>query len=102
MFLSFGMWDLPLAPIFLSLPRKHKNKTITFVQRRPNVFDVGPALCKRYINVLCLLGTDLPLGPWTFLPLLTEMLVFRRQSSPYIVECIGDSMIRASISLFVN
>ena len=29
---------------------------ITFVQRRPNVFDVGPALYKCYTNVLCLLG----------------------------------------------
>ena len=29
---------------------------ITFVQRRPNVFDVGPTLYKCYTNVLCLLG----------------------------------------------
>ena len=28
----------------------------TFVQRRPNVFDVGPTLYKCYTNVLCLLG----------------------------------------------
>ena len=28
---------------------------ITFVQRRPNVFDVGPTLYKYYTNVLCLL-----------------------------------------------
>ena len=28
---------------------------ITFVQRRPNVFDVGPTLYKCYTNVLCLL-----------------------------------------------
>ena len=26
------------------------------MQRRPNVFDVGPALYKCYTNVLCLLG----------------------------------------------
>ena len=31
----------------------------TFVQRRPNVFDVGPALYKRYTNVFCLLGYSL-------------------------------------------
>ena len=31
---------------------------ITFVQRRPNVFDVGPALYKCYTNVLCLLGEN--------------------------------------------
>ena len=29
---------------------------ITFVQRRPTVFDVGPSLYKCYKNVLCLLG----------------------------------------------
>ena len=28
----------------------------TFVQRRPNIFDVGPTLYKCYTNVLCLLG----------------------------------------------
>ena len=31
---------------------------ITFIQRRPNVFDVGPTLYKRYTNVLCLLGIN--------------------------------------------
>ena len=29
---------------------------ITFVQRRPNVFDVGPTLYKYYKNILCFLG----------------------------------------------
>ena len=29
---------------------------ITFEQRRPNVFDVGPTLYKCYTNVVCLLG----------------------------------------------
>ena len=34
-----------------------KNICITFVQRRPNVFDIGPILYKIcYTNVLCLLG----------------------------------------------
>ena len=28
---------------------------MTFVQRRPNVFNVGPTLYKCYTNVLCLL-----------------------------------------------
>ena len=32
-----------------------QNICITFVQRRPNVFDVGPTLYKCYTNVLCLL-----------------------------------------------
>ena len=30
-----------------------QNICITFVQRRPNVFDVGPTLYKCYTNVLC-------------------------------------------------
>ena len=34
-----------------------QNICITFVQRRPNVFDVGPILCKCYTNVLWLLGS---------------------------------------------
>ena len=33
-----------------------QNFCITFVQRRPNVFDVGPTLYKCYTNGLCLLG----------------------------------------------
>ena len=33
-----------------------QNICITFIQRRPNVFDVGPTLYKCYTNVLCLLG----------------------------------------------
>ena len=35
---------------------------IIFVQRRPNVFDVGPTLYKCYTNVLCLLGSWLLAG----------------------------------------
>ena len=33
------------------------NICITFIQRRPNVFDVGPALYKCHTNVFCLLGS---------------------------------------------
>ena len=33
-----------------------QNICITFVQRRPNVFDVGPTLYKCYTKVLCLPG----------------------------------------------
>ena len=33
-----------------------QNICITFTQRRPNVCDVGPTLCKCYTNVLCLLS----------------------------------------------
>ena len=36
--------------------QQSQNVCITFVQRRPNVFDVGPTLYKCYTNVLCLLG----------------------------------------------
>ena len=32
------------------------NISITFIQRRPNLFDVGPTLIKCHTNVLCLLG----------------------------------------------
>ena len=35
-----------------------QNICITFVQCRPNVFDVGPTLYKCYTNVLCLLGNN--------------------------------------------
>ena len=35
-----------------------QNICITFVQRRPNVFDVGPTLYKCYTNVLRSLGSD--------------------------------------------
>ena len=33
-----------------------QNICTTFVQRRPNVFDVDPTLYKCYVNILCLLG----------------------------------------------
>ena len=33
-----------------------QNICITFIQRRPNVFDVGPTLYKCNRNVLCLPG----------------------------------------------
>ena len=40
------------------MPGTHltQNTCITVVQRRPNVFDVGPTLYKCYTNALCLLG----------------------------------------------
>ena len=37
-----------------------QNICITFIQRRPNVFDVGPTLYKCYANVLYLLGNCFP------------------------------------------
>ena len=39
----------------LSHTQQTQNICITFVQRRPNVFDVGPTLYKYYANVLRLL-----------------------------------------------
>ena len=33
--------------------KQTQNICITFVQRRPNVFDVGPTLYKCYTNSLC-------------------------------------------------
>ena len=46
-----------------------QNICITFVQRRPNVFDVGPALYKHYTNVLCLLRITRANGLLTKRPL---------------------------------
>ena len=54
-------------PGFLIITRVHSNRKagitqqtqnicITFVQRRPKVFDVGLTLYKCYTNVLCSLG----------------------------------------------
>ena len=61
-----------------------QNICITFIQRRPNVFDVGPTLYKCYTNVLCLLGCESP--------------VFSNQvSSPVDVSCTGH-LIRSSSS----
>ena len=58
MYLSFIKYlRQPFINIKSTIPSK-QNICITFVQRRPNVFDVGPALFKCYTNVLCLLGID--------------------------------------------
>ena len=37
------------------MSRQSQNICLAFIQRRPNVFDVGPTLYKSYTNVLCLL-----------------------------------------------
>ena len=41
---------------FEHISQQTQNICITFIQRRPNVFDVGPTLYKCYTNLLCLLG----------------------------------------------
>ena len=38
------------------LRQRAQHICLTFVQRRPNVFDVGPTLYKCYTNALCMLG----------------------------------------------
>ena len=43
----------------MSSSQQTQNIYITFVQRRPSVFDVAPILYKCYTNVLCLLGSHL-------------------------------------------
>ena len=42
--------------MFWERTRQSQNICIAFVQRRPNVFNVGPTLYKCYTNVLCFLG----------------------------------------------
>ena len=37
-------------------PQQTQNICITFIQCRPNVFDVGPTLYKCHTSILCLLG----------------------------------------------
>ena len=37
-----------------------QNICITFIERRPNVSNVGPTLYKCYTNELCLLGSPFP------------------------------------------
>ena len=49
--------ELPLVT-FTSLSQQTQNNSMIFVQRRPNVFDVGPTLYKWYSNTLCLLDHD--------------------------------------------
>ena len=44
------------------LSQQTQNISIAFVQRRPNVFDVGSTLYKCHTNVLCLLGCYLTLA----------------------------------------
>ena len=56
MFRDACKWSMRQQPS--KQPSKHKSICITFVQRRPNVFDVGPTLYRCYINVLYLLGGD--------------------------------------------
>ena len=53
-----GIDLLKAALVTPRVPRQSqqtRNICITFTQRRPNVYDVGPTLYKCYTNVLCLL-----------------------------------------------
>ena len=46
---------LTISQLFLqAVSQQTQNICTPFVQRRPNVTDVGPTLYKCYINVLCL------------------------------------------------
>ena len=42
--------------LLLGSTQQTQHICITFIQCRPNVFDVGPTLYKCYTNVLCLQG----------------------------------------------
>ena len=53
--LMYNVWEKVL------LPQQTQDICITFTQRRPNVFDVGPALHK-VIQMFCLLGCQYKLG----------------------------------------
>ena len=48
----------PISVDILKGTQQIQNICITFIQRRPNVFDVGPTLYKCYANVLRLLDID--------------------------------------------
>ena len=58
----------------VSAAQQTENICITFVQRRPNVEDVGPTLYKCYANVFCLLGIDTRV---TLVTMETHFLAFR-------------------------
>ena len=57
-FFSSSYFVIRSRPIIIIIlyTQQTQNIFITFVQRQPNVFDVGPTLYKCYKNVLCLLG----------------------------------------------
>ena len=45
-----------IAQVIMTVSQQTQNICITFVQRRPDFFDVGPPVYKCYTNVLSLLG----------------------------------------------
>ena len=63
---SFSIIDagqcLPVPGAFSANTKYFKHKT--FLQRRPNVFVVGPTLYKCYTNILCSLGSQPAFKPW--------------------------------------
>ena len=52
----------PVFPLHFNHLPNTQNICITFIQRRPNVLNVCPTLCKCCTNVLCLLGWDVNYG----------------------------------------
>ena len=53
---NLKLWRIELDVSASVMDQQTQNICITFVQRRPNVLDVGPTLYKCYTDVLCLLG----------------------------------------------
>ena len=73
-----------------------QNICITFIQCRPNVFDVGPILYKCYTNVLCLLGVSSadPLLGWPLrhspdcITLWSLLTVYRSSDTPVLFHVV--------------
>ena len=49
------IWDRDAKDFLVTVSQQTLNFCIIYVQRRPNVFDVGPTLYKCHTHVLCLL-----------------------------------------------
>ena len=61
-----NIWRILISSESAHPAQQTQNICITFIQRQPNVFDIGPTLYKCYSHVLCLLGCwlndELPLA----------------------------------------
>ena len=66
------------------LSQQTQNICITFVQRRPNVFDVGPTLYKCYANDLCLLGCACTMPACLFWEVLAKLY----QKFTFVIFCL--------------
>ena len=86
----------------LGATQQAQNICVTCIQRRPNVFDVGPALYKCYTNVFCLLDRACHWWHNTGLDTFVGAYIHSQQCCIWMASCTsGLTHIKKTMTIFV-